>query len=122
MANIGENIKRFRDLRKYSQEYMAAQLNINQSSYAKIEKGDTKITVHRLKQIAEVLDVDMSLLLNSSRQTIFNLYDNQTANGRVENLHNHLPERLIADYREQIQHLKQEITFLRGLLERDGSV
>jgi transcriptional regulator with XRE-family HTH domain len=36
MSNIGEIIKRYRDLRQYSQEYMAHKLNITQSSYAKL--------------------------------------------------------------------------------------
>jgi transcriptional regulator with XRE-family HTH domain len=116
MSNIGENIKRYRDLRQYSQEYMASKLNITQSSYAKLEKQDTKLTVDRLQQIAETLDVDVSLLLNSATPTIFNLYDNQTANGRVEHLYNNLPEQLISQYQNQIQQLKEEVAFLRGLV------
>jgi hypothetical protein len=58
----------------------------------------------------------LSLLLNSAAPTIFNLYDNQTANGRVEHLYHNLPEQLIASYQEQIKQLKEEVAFLRGLV------
>lgn len=72
-----------------------------------------------MQQIAEVLDIDMSLLLNSATPTIFNLYDNQTANGQVEHLYNNLPEQLIAQYQARIEHLEKEVAFLRELVERD---
>lgn len=55
-------------------------------------------------------------VLNSATPTIFNLYDNQTANGRVEHLYNNLPEQLISQYQDQIQQLKEEVAFLRGLV------
>ena len=61
MINIGENIKRYRNLRQYSQAHMASKIGVTQSSYAKLEKHNTRLTVKRLQQIAEALDVDMSL-------------------------------------------------------------
>lgn len=118
MSNIGENIKRYRDLRQYSQEYMAVQLNITQSSYAKLERMETKLTIDRLQQIAEILDVDLSLLLNSTAPTVFNLFDNQTANGKVEHLYHNLPDQLVSQYESQITQLKEEISFLRSLISR----
>ena len=117
MNSIGYNIRRYRELRKYSQEYMASKLDLTQGSYAKIERQETKLTVERLQQIAEALEVDLSLLLNTSAPTIFNQYDNNTANGHIEKLHNNLPEHLIAQYQDQIKHLKAEVAFLRGLVK-----
>lgn len=116
MKHVCVNIKHYRDLRQYSQEYLASRLNITQSSYAKLEKQETKLTVQRLQQIAEVLEVDLSLLLNSNTPTIFNLYDNQTANGRIEHLYNNLPEQLLNQYQAQIKQRKEEVAFLRGLV------
>lgn len=37
--NISNNIKQFRELKNLSQEHMAKQLHISQSSYARIENG-----------------------------------------------------------------------------------
>jgi len=117
MNKIGDNIRRYRDLRQLSQEFMASQLNISQSSYAELENHETKLTVDRLLQIANLLELDVSLLLNSSNPTIFNLYDNQNANGKVENQYNNPPSDFIKQYQEQITHLKEEIVFLRNLVK-----
>jgi len=52
---IAVNIRNKREYRNYTQEYLAAKLEISQNAYSKIELGYTKITVERLFQIAEVL-------------------------------------------------------------------
>jgi transcriptional regulator with XRE-family HTH domain len=56
---IAANIRNKREYRNYTQEYLAAKLNISQNAYSKIELGYTKITVERLFQIAEVLAFDV---------------------------------------------------------------
>ncbi|MFN3918468.1 MAG: helix-turn-helix domain-containing protein [Flavobacteriales bacterium] len=42
MNHIGLNIRKRRELRGYTQEYMADNLGISQSAYVQIEKGQTK--------------------------------------------------------------------------------
>ena len=58
-----ENIRLQRAAKNYTQSYMALQLKISQRGYCKIETGKTKLTVERLKQIAFILEVELSLLL-----------------------------------------------------------
>ncbi|HVW14324.1 MAG TPA: helix-turn-helix transcriptional regulator [Mucilaginibacter sp.] len=53
---IAANIRKIREYRNYTQEYLAARLRISQNAYSKIELGQTKITVGRLFQIADILD------------------------------------------------------------------
>ena len=36
---IAKNIRKYREIKGYSQEYVAHQLNINQASYAKLENN-----------------------------------------------------------------------------------
>lgn len=55
---VASNIRRTREYNHYTQEYLAAKLNISQNAYSKIELGYTKITVERLFQIADVLSVN----------------------------------------------------------------
>ena len=43
---------------------MSSDLNMSLSGYAKIERGETEITITRLHQIAELLEVSISALLN----------------------------------------------------------
>ena len=56
--HVAENIRKVREYRNYTQEYLAAKLCISQNAYSKIELGYTKITVDRLLHIAEILDTD----------------------------------------------------------------
>jgi transcriptional regulator with XRE-family HTH domain len=73
---IAANIRHKREFRNYTQEYLAAKLSISQNAYSKIELGYTKITVERLFQIADVLEYDVTDLLN------FNSADHINAAGQ----------------------------------------
>ncbi|MDR2057487.1 MAG: helix-turn-helix domain-containing protein [Dysgonamonadaceae bacterium] len=53
MPNIARNIKQIRELKDYTQEYMAQLLGISQSAYVKIEQGVTVLKIDRLQQIAD---------------------------------------------------------------------
>jgi transcriptional regulator with XRE-family HTH domain len=59
IKTIAANIRYKRECRNYTQEYLAAKLDISQNAYSKIELGYTKITVERLFQIADVLEFDV---------------------------------------------------------------
>lgn len=121
--SIGENIRRHREFKGFSQEYMAQELGINQSSYAKIEKENTKLTVERLQRISEVLEVEISSLLNSSKQPIFNQTNENGSygNGYIENLHienKEITEKLLQSKEDLIQKLEEQIGFLQKLIEK----
>ena len=62
---IAANIRKKREKRNYTQEYLAYKLNISQNAYSKIELGYTKITLERLFQIADILEIDAVALLTS---------------------------------------------------------
>ena len=74
--SIGNNIKQIRELKNYSQEYIAQELEISQASYARIESGTTVPKIDRLQRIAEILEVDISTLLNTN---VFNIIFNEVA-------------------------------------------
>jgi len=71
MNDIARNIKQIRELKSFTQEYMAGELGISQPAYVKIEQGLTVLKVDRLQQIADILEVDLSALLNTTN--IFNI-------------------------------------------------
>ena len=43
-----EKIRQMREERDWSQEQLAAQLNLSPNGYAKIERGETRLTLSRL--------------------------------------------------------------------------
>lgn len=62
---VTENIRKTRESKRLTQEYLAGKLGISQNAYSKIELGYSQITVYRLFQIAKALDVDVTELLSS---------------------------------------------------------
>ena len=60
----GTVIRQYREQRNYSQKWVASQMKISQNAYSKIENNLTQLTVHHVKQLAQILDVPMLDLLN----------------------------------------------------------
>ncbi len=50
--NIGKNIQTLRELRNYTQQYMANQLEINQKTYSNIEHAGNRITIETIDKIS----------------------------------------------------------------------
>jgi len=69
---IVANIRKIRELRNYTQDYLAAKLHISQNAYSKIELGYSSITLTRLIQIAEILEVDLVDLINTDGDDLMN--------------------------------------------------
>ena len=61
-------IKSLRIEKGYSQEYLAEQLKISQSYYAKIENGNKEISVKQLLQILKILEIDVDTFFNKLSQ------------------------------------------------------
>ena len=121
MKDTGFNIKRIREQKGYSQEFMATQLDISQASYARLESEESKLTIDRLQKIAEILETDILAFLDTSRVTIHAQTNNEGAfgNGYVENLHIENKEtlqKLIKTLEIENEHLKTEIEFLRSTI------
>lgn len=85
--SIGKKIKQLRELRNFTQSYMAEQLGISLPGYGRIERDETDISIGRLNQIADILQTDLATVLNFEASHIFNQYNNRiaNANGTVQN-------------------------------------
>ncbi len=57
MNKIGDKIRIERLTKNYTQEYMAFMLEISQAAYSKLERNETEISLSRIYEIAEVLEV-----------------------------------------------------------------
>jgi transcriptional regulator with XRE-family HTH domain len=67
MNELGETIRLQRLTKKYSQEYIAFMLEISQAAYSKIERNETELTVKRLYEIAEILEISPFAVLPKSK-------------------------------------------------------
>jgi transcriptional regulator with XRE-family HTH domain len=59
----GTVIKKYREMRNYSQKYVASWMGISQNAYSKIENNITQLTVHHVKQLSQILDLPITDLL-----------------------------------------------------------
>ncbi len=123
MENIGTRIKRLRESKNWTQEFMASQLKISQNTYSRLENENVKLSTERLKQIATILDVPAEYLLNSEAP-VYNFH-NENASikyaGHIENIYEDQKEvfqNSIRVLEDQLKHYQQENKRLMVLLEK----
>ena len=114
---VGENIRKIREIKGFSQEYMADRLNISQRQYSRLEKEQSKLDLHKLEEIATILEATPIQLMGFDEKQIFNIYnnDNPITNGSY---HNHFPSELKEQYEKRIEALEKENLFLKSLIEQ----
>ncbi len=59
----GAVIRRYREMKNFSQKYVSSKMGISQNAYSKIENNITQLTVHHVKQLSEILQVPVTDLL-----------------------------------------------------------
>lgn len=57
-------IRNKREKLKYPQFYMAYKMGVGQNCYSKLELGRTELTVARLLDICDLLEIDMRYILD----------------------------------------------------------
>jgi transcriptional regulator with XRE-family HTH domain len=114
---IGHNIKRWREFKEVKQEQLAKRLKITSAALSQLENGKTDITVSRIEQIAEVLDIDFSLLLSSPQQIINISNSPNTHNGVYNSQHNTINKELVEAVQAELQKKKEQNSFLQNLVQ-----
>src|SRR5690554_469032 len=71
-----EKIKSIRELKNFTQEFMADKLGITQAAYSKIENGQTKLTMNKIVDIATIFEMDVNDLMAYDTQKYFNSFNN----------------------------------------------
>lgn len=121
-------MKILRESKNYSQEYVAGKLGINQNAYSKMENGKVKLTLDRIRQLAEIYDIKPEYFLSLDLPVInFNIGPNSHGgfiDKYVNNSNYFDPEliqkllferdKIIDDKNTIIEYLKKEITNLRN--------
>ncbi len=71
MKKLGWKICKLREFRNYTQEFMAAQLQISQRSYSRIEKDLVRIRIDHLNKIADILGIHIQDILSFDEKKLF---------------------------------------------------
>lgn len=61
---IGANIKKFRELKKLSQECLAENVNLSREYIVRVENGQKYVSLKRLFLIADVLQVPLKNIVD----------------------------------------------------------
>ena len=106
--SIGKRIKKLRELRNYTQTYMSVELEISVSAYSKIERDETEISLKRLEQISEILNVSVNGIMQFDEKTL------------IENANlNDLKSNRSTNIEPLIEQMRNEITFLRSIIDKN---
>jgi transcriptional regulator with XRE-family HTH domain len=73
---IHEKLKLMRQQKGWSQEKLAEKLEWAVNSYRKIERGEAGIKLDKIKQIAQVMGVNVEELVNSNDKSVLNFAEN----------------------------------------------
>lgn len=107
-------LKQLRELKNLTQEHIATQLGLTTRAYSKIESGETQLTINRLNEISNILNIDPMEVLGFDHQNVFN---NCTQEGNIGINHISVPEKLMEQYEKTIQVLEDEIALLKSIIK-----
>lgn len=78
---IGHKIKKIREIKGFTREYMAAQLEMSVSNYGKLERDEVPITLDKLHTISESLDINYLDILSFDEKQVFNIFNTPSTYG-----------------------------------------
>lgn len=124
---LHDNIRKFREQKQWSQEYMAEQLGLSKNGYAKIERGESRPSLDRLEKITAVFGIGMTDLFSDERQSICLISENSQHSSNYYHSDNALileneklklalthKDELLAQKDEQITLLKNMVAVLQS--------
>lgn len=118
MENVGQKIRKLRELRNYTQEYMALNLNVTQTAYCKMEKEESRLSIERLKKIADVLDIEPLQLLTFNENLFIPKKRREEVPRQVHDKVIYFNPNKTAedDLTQKVKNLENEIYTLRNLI------
>lgn len=121
--NYHLKIKHLRELRNYTQEYIGHVLGLSQRAYSAIENGKTQLTIERLHEICQILNVSIADVLElESKTTYNNNFNNHATENKgslvfrqddVEEIKN-IYERIIKGKDDEIQFLRTQMDLINS--------
>lgn len=111
---IGAKIKKLRELKNLTQEYMADKLQMSQSNYSRMESNDLDIPFSKVQAIADILEINIVDLIEFDAKYFFNNIHSQTINGNINNMISDNERKL---YEDQIALLKNENAYLKEIID-----
>ncbi|MDQ6572905.1 MAG: helix-turn-helix transcriptional regulator [Haemophilus parahaemolyticus] len=116
-----EKIKIMREMNQWTQEEVAEKLGMSTTGYAKIERGQTNVSVEKLKQIAQVFNLNVAQLLDDDERFVMcsigdnnSNYNNYFGTNEKLSLENEKLKQLLSAKESEIEALKKVIVLLEN--------
>ena len=111
---LGENIRKIRELKGFSQQNLADEINMDQKTISRIEKGDLSPKFETLVAIAKALSVNLSQLLSFNENMIFNNYNQYQQGGHFSAYNNTDVEKVEELYKQLLKQKDEMIEVLKS--------
>ena len=121
---VHDKIRVMREINQWSQEEMAEKLAMSANGYAKIERGQTNISIDKLKQIAQIFNIDMvDLIANQDKTYFFSIGDNNVNSHNLNSMDKFqllldAKDELLKQKDKEIEALKEIIALLKANVEK----
>ncbi|MFN4911256.1 MAG: helix-turn-helix domain-containing protein [Flavobacteriales bacterium] len=111
---LGENIRKIRELKGFSQQNLADEIRMDQKTISRIEKGELSPKFETLVGIAKALSVSLSQLLAFNDNLIFNNYIQEQHGGKFVAYNNTEIEKVEELYKQLLKGKDEIIAILQN--------
>ena len=110
---LGENIRKIRELKGFSQQNLADDIQVDQKTISRIEKGVLSPKFELIVKISKSLSVSLSQLLNFDDKLIFNNYIQTQQGGNFVAYNNTEIEKVESLYKQLLNEKDEIIKLLK---------
>ena len=114
LVQLGYKIRRVREFKNLSQQYVADKLSVSQSTYSDMENGKITVSDEKLAMIANVLDVSVDVINEYNDQVVFN---SCTQSGYFNTNNINPIDKIEEIYKQLIEVHEKRITELLAVIE-----
>jgi len=116
MEKNQNRVRTIRESQGYSQEYVAAKLELTQQAYSRIEKNPESANLKRLRQLSEVLGVSLVSLIGEDDTYIQQNFQQQGGNASTVMYVTQPTEFERTAYENHLNDLRSQIDLLQKLI------
>ncbi len=113
-----EKIRELRESHNWTQEEVANKIALSVNGYAKIERGETRLTLERLEQFAEIFDVDITYLMKSDNSVFYQIKDTKNSTNNQGTIYNSVNNEELEQYQAENRELKLIIQHKDEIIEK----
>jgi len=114
LVPLGYKIRRVREFKNLSQQYVADKLSVSQSTYSDMENGKIAVSEEKLAMIANVLDVSVDVINEYNDQVVFN---SCTQSGYINTNNINPIDKIEEVYKQILEVHEKRITDLLAVIE-----